>query len=464
MVFLDRVRAGLRSLEKSIGGAGTALSTETTDPSPKLTPGQAPDPALLAAGYYYRSIQRFDEEDLSYLSDDVVALLQLASENPYAAKYLRLLEMHVVGVEGPRLRLDGAEREQLAWEQWTSACFGMPWATALKVLLQSIVRDGDVFVVLQLKAGADGRETLRCKIYSGGAIDRDRVSSRRLGRSSGASGQIEYDADGQPVRYTFQEKDQLVTYPAEVVVHLYRRERATQQRGLSWLGPGIPVLLDLVRYDREVLEREVKAAKSRGKINVAPGSELPDPNAVGENQLPEQWQGTDVMVPGYTHAPDPLGAGFDATTIPTTRLQMLHKLAAALNISFAALVSDGSGGNMSSLRMLNLDDQKFVKTIQNDIFQHQLLDRLFAAWSRWYSMENVRAGSRLARARVIRLNPGFDYIEPTKQANADKILVETGIKSKQTVREERGLDSATEQRLIDQEREAEAELAAGEGD
>ena len=402
----------------------------------------------------YGGIQTVPEREEVWKDRHVQALEDLGYQDPYVAKYLKLLRTHVVGVDGIRLRIkseeDPNDNDQQAWQEWYERAFRLPYVVALKLIVTAVARDGELFLV----ADPEGDE-LYYRIYSAGAIPRYQTPDR--------AGKIDYDDRGRPLRYTFAQAGGELVVPAEAVIHIFNREEAGQKRGESWLLPAIQHLRRLANYEDATATREVDAAKDEGHIELDPATPVPDPGVKGENPLPKEMEGRRVFLPGAKAAQSPRGEGFDAATIGTTKAAMIATVANALNISFPALASDPSSGNMSSLRMLNQDDMAMYRDVQHNVVKDQVILPLYETWRKWYAGGGRRA-ARLATATMRWQYPGFAYIDPSKEATARKTNIEAGVLSKRTAITQMGLDPDIIMAEIEEERADMVESAPGESD
>ena len=115
-----------------------------------------------------------------------------------------------------------------------------------------------------------------------------------------------------------------------------------------------------------------------------------------------------TTLPGHEFKSNP--TAFPAASVPAIKQALLQAIASGLGVSYAALAGDQTAANFSSLRFGRLDDVGFYADVQD-----MVVELLYAILRKWASINLPLPDDLSFRA------PGFEYIEPTKEATADKI-------------------------------------------
>ncbi|MCX7958837.1 MAG: phage portal protein, partial [Deltaproteobacteria bacterium] len=199
----------------------------------------------------------------------------LAKDNPFYRKYLESLVKYVVGSEGFKLQVQGRnadgsfdtaandliEREfEQVWAYMCDDLGEMNFYDMCCIIIKSVARDGEVFIVVNRNATNKYRYTLR--LYEADAVPVD--YNRKLSNGNEIVMGIEKDKNGRRVNYYFEtkSKNKYIVIPADRVIHLYRPERIGQTRGIPWTHASIVYAAHLYKYiEAAVINARVGAAK-----------------------------------------------------------------------------------------------------------------------------------------------------------------------------------------------------------
>lgn len=291
----------------------------------------------------------------------------LVRNNPWANKALQVLVANAVGF-GIRCQIKAKtktrrDRAQRLWEQWaeTTACDadGMHDLYGLQGLVfRSLVESGEVLIRLRPRRPED-RLPVPIQIQ---IIEPDLISDHIADATGIVAGNdfdrgIEFDPIGRRVAYHLFRKHpgdnhnvtagarQTTRVPASEIIHLYRKDRPGQERGVSWFAPVTTTLKDVDLYEQAYLRRQQLA-------NLFAGFMISnDPNDFGDemDELPDLQPGTMYFLrPGtqieFTNPPP---AGED----PAYRDSCLRRVAAGMGVTYEAMTGDLSSVNFSSARM-----------------------------------------------------------------------------------------------------------------
>lgn len=357
---------------------------------------------------------------------------------------------------------DGELDEALAelWKQWCKArnCDVTGQQNLTEILRTLITRkkvDGGILLV---KCYTEGGVVPFCVQM----LEVDELDSMaQVPKKSGNRivGGIEYDRYNRPAYYHIRQYDldgyqttNSIVLSAKDVIFYYTKRRPSQIREMSDLAP----VLGRVRDANEL----ITAASVRSRILACFGIAIKRvTNAVGgmgrNNRMTESretYQGKTLspgmileMNPGdEAQAIDPHGGSDDAGSM----LKTLHRqIGAGLGLSYEASSRDMSQTNYSSARQgLIEDNETYAEEIDHIT---EILDELYESFvisavlsgavniPDFWNKKSVYFAHQWARAPKA-------WIDPLKEANANKIAVQTGQKTFQQIAAENGTDWKTQ--------------------
>ena len=260
----------------------------------------------------------------------------------------------------------------------------------------------------------------------------------------------EHPGDGT---ITFNRSMDRVRVPADQVLHIYKPMRPGQIRGRPWLTPGIVKLYDWDKYNDAELTRKLGAAMHMGAITQELGGDISETGLVDENDKEADETGTvdvamepgtlPVLPKGYDiswNNPADVGPNYEAFAYRT-----LLELCAAMGLPYFSVSGDTSKANYSSIRSALLDFKRRMEQFQWETMIFQFCRPVY----KWWLPAAVLAGAvRLpgyatnprAYSRVIWRTPKWDWVDPLKDAQAEKLMVDSGFKSRDAVIEALGDD------------------------
>jgi lambda family phage portal protein len=289
----------------------------------------------------------------------------LVRNNPWAAKGVSVITNNCVGY-GIRAQLKAGSQlrtrqAQSLWQQWaeTTACDadGMHDLFGLQAIaMRALVTDGECIIRMRPRRPED-KLPLPFQIQ---LVEADLLADDL--RSLPDSGNlihngIEFDSLGRRVAYhlyrrhpgdttTLQGWDMDITrVPASEIIHLYRKDRPGQDRGVTWFSPVVRTTWDLDIYEDGTLKRVQCGTLFAGFIT------SDDPQSFGDeldDTLPDLAPGTMYMLkPGQNIQFNDPPAPHD----PQYRDATLRRIAAGLGITYESLTGNLSEVNFSSARM-----------------------------------------------------------------------------------------------------------------
>ncbi|GEO81949.1 phage portal protein [Pararhodospirillum oryzae] len=394
-----------------------------------------------------------------------------ARNDAHVVRAVHALVSNIVGTGlWPRSRHpDEAIRTRLAeafaaWSERADAAGRLDWPALQTLLVRSMIESGEAFV--RRVTGPDGR--LRLQVLHPDQVDPS--LSRDLDNGHRIRAGIELDPWGAPVAYHVlpQRPGDLapltwepVRVPADSMIHLFEVLEPGQVRGLSWLAPVMLRLHELAQYEDAQLVRQKVAALFVGFLK--------DPQGDGAGFTGAQTGGLletglepgtlKVLPPGYDVAfSTPAEIGENDTFIRG----QLRAIAAGLGVTYEQLTGDLSGVNYSSIRAGLIEFRRRVDSLRWTL----LVPRLCRPVWRWWLEDEVLAGTVPLAAygqnpapwlAADWHAPGWDWVDPVKDTQAEIMAVEAGFKARSQVIAERGEDPVR----VDTLRRQDAERGSG---
>lgn len=388
------------------------------------------------------------------------------ANNSYLCGLVQTLAHDAVGT-GPRLQLSApaaarpaARRVERAFADWVRAAH---LADKLRVMYEAGVVDGESFGV----ALANPRLAHPVKLDLA-VIEAERVAAPwAAGPGGDPADGIEFDAHGNPVRYTvlnthpgesYARPGESENYPASRVVHWFRPDRPGQVRGVSRLAPALTLAPMLRRYTRAVLTAAELAAVLAGVMKTdAPAADTgPDIDSMDRVELEP---GALLTLPAGWSA-EQFKPEQPTSTYKEFKGEILNEMGRCLNAPFNVIAGNSSGYNYSSGR---LDHQVYHRSvwIERERLRHRVLDPLFRQWLTFAGMAPELDGLFAGLPPVAEWAwdwhwDGFASIDPLKDATATETRLRLHLT---TLAEECAADGKDWQEVLGQRAAEAAELA-----
>jgi lambda family phage portal protein len=313
-------------------------------------------------------------------------------------------------------------------------------------LCRSLVRDGEAFV--HLRIASDGN--LRPKMVPTDQIDPS--LSRDLGNGARIIAGIEFDASDEVVAYHVLPEapgDAFTTYgptirvPASDMIHVFDMLFPGQVRGLSWLSPVLLKMRDRDEASDALLMQLKVSSLVTGFIEDLDGTGAGFDGQTKGGQINFSLEpGAMRLLPPNTKVSfSQPGQGL-AQAVEFLRAQD-REIASGVGLTFEALTGDLGEANYSSARVGLLEFRRRAEMMQRNLIEAQLLRPL---WKRWIDVQVLAGlitatGADLADYRAVRfVPPGWQWVDPKSEVNADIAAIDAGLKSREEVVAGRGRD------------------------
>lgn len=389
---------------------------------------------------------------------------QIVRSNPYAANAADSFVANAVGtgIAPSSLIADTAMKDELqkVWLAWTDEADadGLTDFYGLQALAaRAMFEAGECFVRFRPRRPEDGLGVpLQLQLLEAEHLPFDKNEIGGNGNQIRCG--IEFDKIGRRVAYHFYRKHpgdttdqsgkgEIVRVPASEILHLYRPLRPGQIRGVPWISPALVKLYLLDQYDDAELDRKKVAALFAGFIT----KNAPEDNLLGEGATAADGSAVAGLSPGTMQvllpgedvkfsSPADVGGSYEMFQYRT-----LLAIAAALGVPYTNVTGDLKAANYSSIRAGTVEFRRRL-----DQFQHATLIYQFCrpVWKRWIETAvlsgalNFPGFSRdpAKYAAVKWITPKWEWVDPLKDRQAEKIAQECGWKAPSDIIEAEGYD------------------------
>ena len=445
------------------------IFTKKVKPEPKMMKRSyaAANPGRLFADF--KSSERSADSELSPVLKVIRSRSRdLVRNNQYAKRYINLLKTNVIGGKGFGLQVKaldsvgnldeaGNSAVEQAFMQWgklgnPTVDGKMSWVDAQRLCLETLARDGEVFIVKH--RGAGFKDSFAIEFIESDQVDE--TKNEKLPDGNEIRMGIELDKFKKPIAYhfltyhpgdydftTMSVAKKTIRIPADRVIHVFLPLRSGQTRGEPWMSPAMSGLKQLGAY----IEASLVAARvgaSKMGFFVSPG---------GDGFVADDLDGQIPLMdaePGTFHQ---LPNGVDFKTFdpqnPNNEFESFHKsilksVASALGISYTSLSNDLEATSYSSIRQGALEERDYYRDVQQFMIDHFVCP-VFEAWllsameMNTFGIPSVQY-DKFSYAAEFR-GKGWSWIDPLKEMNASVIGLKAGVLSLQDVASNYGKDA-----------------------
>ena len=356
------------------------------------------------------------------------------------------------------------------WSEWCEVCDvnGQYTFEEMQAAIQrEIVEAGEVLVRIVRTPENVFHGILRPVPLALELIEADRLAGDKdtyAARLSADSGNriirgVEVDDLGKPVAYWIYKDHPLQPYaftrsperiPANEVLHLFRRDRVGQTRGVTWFAPALSWIRDLGTY----VDNELQASAVASCFTVAIKSHTP----VGNLFDPDGGTGTDAagnrqryVEPGMIME---LAPGEDVVGLNPGRPNagaepwiglILRGIAVGTGLSYEVVARDYSQTSYSSSRTSQLEDRRRFRCWQQYLIRH-LLQPVWDAFSDAAAISAIQGFAtstelledRRKFAPVEWQTPEWEWVDPQSEQTASEMALNSFTDTYQNVLGSRG--------------------------
>ncbi|WP_120952182.1 phage portal protein [Helicobacter sp. L8] len=373
----------------------------------------------------------------------------LSTTSALLAGYFDTLDKEIFGDNGisldlytPNAQLNTqVEKAFLGWKHAIPACPLSFWEVESLVLLH-YKRDGEAFVYLN-----ETPQGLSLALIDPQNVDESVDDDHSLFKG------VELDSLHNPLAYHILTQEGLKRIEAQHILHIFKRLNGLQTRGVTHLASIIHPLFQKEKFKSAELKRARLQSEITGffvageEHEIMPGI-IDDLDGGDASTKPASSVSERVEVGKMTYIEKNLKPYFteshNATNIEFFIKQTDKEIAKALGVSYSTLTGDLNEVNYSSIRHGASEQRRQFRGLQNFLIRH-LHNKIFKAW-----LDNeIKRGTIALEVRDLILSnfafkpQGWEYIDPLKEMNANKVALESGQKSLSQILREQGkeLDS-----------------------
>lgn len=433
----------------------------------------------------------------------------LCNNNPYASAAKDIFTSALVGCgikPSPLIDDKTIKAElQIVHNEWCDEADadGLTDYYGLQELLGAeMFEAGEVFVRFRERRPEDGLLVpLQLQVMPSEMLPLD--DNRELANGRRVEMGIQFDPIGRREGYHFWKyhpysdvgtRYEKVFVPASEILHLFKPRIVGQLRGIPHTISAIAKLAMMDQYDDAELERKRTAALFAGIVtrkaaevdedhplelaSTIPGTIAEDGSVLAPSSGPlfeESVSGLGYgLEPGAMidlaegedikfSEPADVGGNYEVFQYRT-----LLSIAAGFGVPYAAMTGDLRQANYGSIRAGLIDFRRRVEAMQHNVMVYQFCRPVRARWLSSAvlagALESVTPTDYQLRTRdLLRVKwipPKWEWVDPYKDRQAEKLAVDNGFKSRSDVQEAEGYDpEETDARIAaDQERADKLEL------
>lgn len=413
---------------------------------------------------------------------------QIVRSNSYASNAADSFVANAVGagIKPSSLVADQGLKEliQQTWLAWTDSAdtdgltdFYGQQALAVRAMFES----GECFVRFRPRRPEDGLIVpLQIQLLESEMLPFSKTERGPTGNPVRCG--IEFDGIGRRVAYHFyrkhpgdstdqSNKGEFVRVPASEILHIYRPERPGQIRGVPWISPALVKLYLLDQYDDAELDRKKVAALFAGFITKA----SPEEKLLGESTANETGAsiaglspGTmQVLLPGEDikfSSPADVGGSYEMFQYRT-----LLAIAAAMGVPYTNMTGDLKAANYSSIRSGTVEFRRRLEQFQFATLVFQMCRPIWRRWLETAVLAGALPLTGFAKTPALYtpvkwITPKWEWVDPLKDRQAEKIAQDMGWKAPSDIIEAEGNDVDETYRRIatDQKRREDLGIKLGE--
>lgn len=356
--------------------------------------------------------------------------------NGYIAGIVETVAKDTIGRSGPRLQMtseDAAANTAIekAFTAWFKAIDG---AGKLRTMAEAWDVDGETFAMFITNQKVKNAVLLDIRV-----LESDQVSDPALTFDTYDADGITFDEQGNPESYKVlrshpgsnDHSGQLVadTVPAEAMVHLFARKRATQVRGKPVFTSVLNTVADLRRFRGSTLNAAEIAALFAGILKTdSPANG--EAEVMAPNQVFELESSAMVTVPAGWELQQ-MQAQHPQTTFAEFNTEVLGEIARPANVPSNIARATSRDMNFSSGQLDHLLYAKAVD-IKRERFETIVLDRMLEEFLREFAKVSTDVPAALRDMMVVPHSwfwPSIGVIDEEKAANARAKRLESGMSS-----------------------------------
>jgi lambda family phage portal protein len=376
----------------------------------------------------------------------------LVRNNPYARRAVAKLVSASIGT-GIMARPEAAVAK--VWKKWCAEADyeGQLNFYGLQAMIGRTVFESGECLVRRMREGSGYSGSVPLKLQ---VLEPDYIDSTRVGPTDNGNyiiAGIEIDPGGRRVAYWLwdQHPGELVTFPMQLrsrrvdaaeIIHVYEKERPGQLRGVPRLAVSMIKLRDLDDYEEAELVRKKIEACFAAFVTSPETSRPIAEAATTTDSATGKVTRTETVSPGMIEYLKPgeevnFGSPNSALGYADYTASQLHAIAAGAGVTYEQLTGDFSRVNYSSMRGGTLEFRELVELWRWMYFIPMVCEPIFK-W--WVEAAYVAGKVRTNDYDVIWTAPKFEWVDPLKDVQGEKLETISGFKTLSAILRERGED------------------------
>lgn len=394
----------------------------------------------------------------------------LARNDPYVKRYLRLRQNNIVGKDGfshqvkalndftGELDSVGNQLVEDSWKVFTRKGNCTPdgrqsFTDLCKAVDSAVCRDGEAFI--QIVKGQTFPHRIAFHHFEADRIDHKK--NERLKNGNEIRMGVEINRYDRPVAYWIQDEHPGDTdfatinkrasrrVPADQIIHVFEQLRPGQTRGEPPLAPVVAQIKMLNAHREAELVAARLSASKMGFFTSDSGDEVPaDDYENGSGTVPiiDAEPGTFHQLPRGVDF-TPFDMNHPSTAFEDFQKGILRGIASAMGVSYASLANDLTQTSYSSIRQGALEERDSYAGMQQFLIEHFVLP-VYSAWLASvmeFGIINlpIRQFDKFYGATTFR-GRGWQWVDPQKEISAAVEAMHNGIMSPQDVSNHYGRD------------------------
>ncbi|GHE50950.1 phage portal protein [Camelimonas fluminis] len=335
---------------------------------------------------------------------------------------------------------DATRRAIRVWNDWAKECDAegqLDINGLIALAAGTIIESGEVLIRRRPTGHTRGKVPLRLQLIEG-----DQLDTSRTGPLTDQG--IDFAADGGRSGYWLlpynpgrmmmgMARGASARVPANDVLHVYRKDRIGQARGVPWVAPVLLKGRDIADLEEAVIVKAKVEACLTVFVKRAAGSTahlaqtVTDPRAAAPAAGRRKLENLAPGMINYLDQDEDINAVTPSSSLAFDSVQVNNwmTLAAGAGITYDQLTGDLRQANYSSLRAGKIEFRRLIEQFQWLTLTPMLLDKIW----QWFVDAAQDAGVLPRRAGgypVEWIMPAVEPIDPLKDLQADILAVRSG--------------------------------------
>lgn len=393
---------------------------------------------------------------------------ELEQNNDFARKYLSMVEQNVVGrgfaLTIPSIKAERAKAIVAAFYDWMDRAEVsglLSRQDVQRMAARTVARDGEQLV--RFYRGASYADGLGFQMLESDHLDE--THNTRSGDTLVTMGV--YTEQTRPVAYSIFKDHPGADYArgqrgrekvdAADIIHIYRKERPSQTRAVSWMASSMKALRMLYGYmEAELVAARISSCKM-GFYKIPPGEDFTSDDK--DSAISDAAPGVFERMPtGWEFQP------FDPAH-PTSQFGQfvsacLRQIAGGLNVAYNNFANDLEKVSYSSIRSGTIDERENWIVVQQ-WFSRAFLARMFDEWVKSAAIVGT-AGIRASEADKLQgasvwTGRRWPWVDPSSDIQAKKEEIALGLTAPSIIAAESGNEFAAIQAALENDNETRRE-------